>query len=305
LNTRNIVKRDFEWTTSASFANNNEEILKLTGATANNIANGAYSLTLGEPVNSFRNYKLDGIWQIGQEADALVFSRRPGDIKVNVPGMTKLADGVFVKTATNGTQTYYYNNLSDAQKFNPSLTAATSKYAYSANDYQILGHNTPDWSLGIQNTFRYKGFDLGIFAYFRWGQMINYVMPGWYQPQGFATNASPSRTIPEHFNYWTPTNPSNDFPVMDYLSTSSTAGFSGLTYVDGSFFKLKNITLGYTLPANTTKKAAIQRLRVYATITNPWIVAKNHLLKEYDPEMNGTLEYPLTRQIVGGLNVTF
>jgi hypothetical protein len=44
---------------------------------------------------------------------------------------------------------------------------------------------------------------------------------------------------------------------------------------------------------------------VYATITNPWIVAKNHLLKEYDPEMNGTLEYPLTRQIVGGLNVTF
>ena len=305
LNTRNIIKRDFEWTTSAAFANNNEKIMKLTGATANNITNGAYSLTLGEPVNSFRNYKLDGIWQIGQEADALVFSRRPGDIRVNVPGMTKLADGVFVKEASNGTKTYYYNNLSDAQKFNPSLTAATSKYAYSANDYQILGHNTPDWSLGIQNTFKYKSFDLGIFAYFRWGQMINYVMPGWYQPQGFATNASPSRTIPEHFNYWTPTNPSNDFPVMDYLSTSSTAGFSGLTYVDGSFFKLKNITLGYTLPANTTKKAAIQRLRVYATITNPLIVAKNHLLKEYDPEMNGTLEYPLTRQIVGGLNVTF
>ena len=219
--------------------------------------------------------------------------------------MTRLGTGVYVKTATNGTQTYYYTNLSEAQKFNPALTAANSRYAYSANDYQILGHNTPDWSLGMQNTFRYKAFDLGIFAYFRWGQMINYVMPGWYQPQGFATNASPSRTIPEHFNYWTPENPSNDFPVMDYLSTSSLAGFSGLTYVDGSFFKLKNITLGYTLPASTTKKASIQRLRVYATITNPLIIAKSHLLKEYDPEMNGSLEYPLTRQIVGGLNVTF
>ena len=305
LNTRNIVTRDFEWTTSASFANNKEEIIKLTGATANNIANGPYSLTIGEPVNSFRNYKIDGIWQIGEEADAAVFSRRPGDIKVNVPGMTRLGTGVYVKTATNGTQTYYYTNLSEAQKFNPALTAANSRYAYSANDYQILGHNTPDWSLGMQNTFRYKAFDLGIFAYFRWGQMINYVMPGWYQPQGFATNASPSRTIPEHFNYWTPENPSNDFPVMDYLSTSSLAGFSGLTYVDGSFFKLKNITLGYTLPASTTKKASIQRLRVYATITNPLIIAKSHLLKEYDPEMNGSLEYPLTRQIVGGLNVTF
>ena len=168
-----------------------------------------------------------------------------------------------------------------------------------------MGHNTPDWSLGFQNVFRYKGFDLTIYAYFRQGQMINYVMPGWYQPQGFATNASPSRTIPEYFNYWTPDNPSNDFPVMNYLSTSSSAGFSGLTYVDGSFFKIKNITLGYTLPTNLLKKASIQRLRVYATMTNPLIIAKSHLIKDYDPEMNGSLEYPLTRQVVAGLNVTF
>jgi hypothetical protein len=117
--------------------------------------------------------------------------------------MAKVATGVYVKTATDGTQTYYYTNLPDAQKFNPNLTAASSKYSYSANDYQILGHNTPDWSLGIQNVFRYKDFDLNIHVYFRWGQMINYVMPGWYQPNGFATNASPSRTIPENFNYWT------------------------------------------------------------------------------------------------------
>ena len=306
LNTRNIVTKDFEWSTSAAFADNKEEILKLTGATANNITNGPYSLTLGEPVNSFRNYKLDGVWQIGEEADAAVFNKRPGDLKVDVPGMTKLATGVYVKTAANGTQTYYYTNLSDAQKFNPGLTAANSKYSYSANDYQILGHNTPDWSLGVQNTFRYKDFDLNIHVYFRWGQMINYVMPGWYQPNGFATNASPSRTFPASFNYWTPENPSNDFPMMNYLSTSSTiSGFSGLTYVDGSFFKIKNITLGYTLPARASRKIFIQRLRVYGTITNPLIIAKSHLIKQYDPEMNGILDYPLTRQIVGGLNVTF
>jgi hypothetical protein len=86
LNTRNITNRDFEWTTNAAFSTNNEEILKLTSGIANNIANGAYTLTLGEAVNTFRNYKLDGVWQIGEEADALVFSRRPGDLKVNVPG---------------------------------------------------------------------------------------------------------------------------------------------------------------------------------------------------------------------------
>jgi TonB-linked SusC/RagA family outer membrane protein len=306
LNTRNIVSKDFEWATSAAFATNKEEILRLTGATANNITNGDYSLTIGQPVNSFRNYKLDGVWQIGEEADAAVFGKRPGDLKVDVPGMTHLATGVYVKTAADGAKTYYYANLADAQKYDPALTNASSKYSYSANDYQILGHNSPDWSLGIQNRFKYKSFDLTIYAYFRWGQMINYDMLGWYQPNGFATNASPSRTIPEYFNYWTPKNPSNDFPVMNYLSTSSTmSGFSGLSYVDGSFFKIKNITLGYTLPGNVARRISIQRLRVYATITNPLIVAKNPLLKQYDPEMNGELSYPLTKQIVAGLNLTF
>ena len=82
-------------------------------------------------------------------------------------------------------------------------------------------------------------------------------------------------------------------------------GFSGLSYVDGSFFKIKNITLGYTLPTSVARKASIQKLRLYGTITNPLIVAKSHLLKDYDPEMNGVLDYPLTKQIVAGLNVTF
>ncbi len=307
LNTRNIVRKDFEWTTSAAFNTSHEEITKLTGATANNIVNGSYWLVIGEPVNSFRNYKLAGIWQIGEEQDALVFNRRPGDIKVDVPGMSKLADGVWVKTAADGSKKYYYNNLADAQKFDATLTTpagAATRYSYSSTDFQVLGHNNPNWSLGVQNGFKYKGFDLNVYVYFRWGQMINYVMPGWYQPTTFATNASPSRTFPGYFNYWTPENPSNDFPVMNYQNSNNTAGFSGLTYVDGSFFKIKNITLGYTLPASATKRASIQRLRVYGTITNPLIIAKSKLIKQYDPEMNGVLDYPLTKQVVLGLNVT-
>ncbi len=309
LNTRNITTKNFQWTSSFAFADNKEEILQLTGGGANNItnaANTAYTLTIGQPVNSFRNYKLNGVWQIGEEADAAVFGDRPGDLKVDVPGMSKLATGVYMKTAADGTKTYYYNTLADAQKFNPGLTAASSKYAVSANDWETLGHNNPNWSLGIQNTFTYKSFDLGIYCYFRWGQMINYDMPGWYQPNGFATNASPSRTIPTYFNYWTPTNPSNDFPMMNYQYTSSTiTGFTGLTYIDGSFFKIKNVTLGYTLPAKMAQKLAMQRLRFYGTMTNLLIVAKNHLIKQYDPEMNGVLSYPLTKQIVIGLNLTF
>lgn len=308
VNSRNVVAKNFEWNTSVAFSTNKERIVKLTEGVANNVPNGPYSLTIGQPVNTFRNYKIDGIWQIGEEADAVVFNRRPGDIRVNVPGMERRAPGVYVKTNTNGTQTWYYNNLAEAQKVNPALTTpagAATRYSYSSNDFQTLGHNTPNWSLGVQNNVKFKGFDLGVYAYMRWGQMINYVMPGWYQPQALAINASPSRTFPENFNYWTPENPSNDFPVMNYQSPNSLAGFSGLNFVDGSFFKIKNITLGYTLPSVLLRKVSIQRLRVYGTITNPLVIANNPLLKQYDPEMNGVLDYPLTRQIVVGLNVTF
>ena len=121
LNTRNVVAKNFDWTTSAAFSTNKERILKLTGATANNIANGSYWLVLGQPVNSFRNYKLDGNWQIGEEVDALVFGRRPGDIKVNVPGMELLQTGVYVKTAANGIKTITIIHLQMRRSIIPRL----------------------------------------------------------------------------------------------------------------------------------------------------------------------------------------
>lgn len=298
-NTRNIVTKDFEWTSALTFATNKEKITKLTGGANDNIANvdpetgnnTGYTLTIGQPVNSFYNYKLDGVWQIGEEKDAAVFGKRPGDLKVNVPNMKRIGEGVYVKTNNDGTETEY---------------TADSKYSYSSNDYQVLGHNSPDWTMGFQNGFRYKDFDLSIYAFFRWGQTIDYNMLGWYQPNTLTTNASPSRTFPAYFNYWTPTNPSNDFPVMDYTASSSTmTGFRGLNFVDGSFFKLKNVTLGYTLPKTLSKKLSIDKFRVYGTVTNLLVISKSHLIKDYDPEMNGSLQYPLTKQLVVGLNITF
>jgi hypothetical protein len=133
----------------------------------------------------------------------------------------------------------------------------------------------------------------------RYGQTIDYSLLTDYDPSG-------SDNFPGYFNYWTSTNPSNDFPALnasklrqDYL------GFYGLAYVDGSFFKIKNVTLGYTLPGTTLKKLHLDKLRFYGTITNPLVVAKSHLLKQYDPEQNGSLDFPLTKQIVLGLNLSF
>ncbi len=94
-----------------------------------------------------------------------------------------------------------------------------------------------------------------------------------------------------------------DASIKDKLSYYP--GFAALSYVDGSFFKIKNITLGYTMPDKLAKKLGLGKLRVYGTITNPFVIAKSHLLKDYDPEMNGGLNYPLTKQLVFGLNLSF
>ena len=53
------------------------------------------------------------------------------------------------------------------------------------------------------------------------------------------------------------------------------------------------------------KSVGIENFRVYATITNPLVIQKSDLLKNYDPEMDGGIDYPLTKQFVFGVNLTF
>jgi len=63
--------------------------------------------------------------------------------------------------------------------------------------------------------------------------------------------------------------------------------------------------MSFNSSCDSLKSAGIEKCRFYATITNPFVFAKSHLLKDYDPEMNGSLKYPLTKQFVFGVNVTF
>ena len=295
LNTRNIVTKDFTWTSALTFSYNKEKITKLAGGDSEIVANGdtGFALAMGEAVNSYYHFKLDGVWQKGEEADAAVFAAQPGDLKINIPNMVKVEDGKFYKIDKNTGEPLKDDN-GDIIYY-----TSTNQYAPGGEDYQILGHNSPDWSLGFQNTFTYKGFDLGIFIYARWGQMFAYDMLTSYDPTG-------QKNFPEYFNYWTENNPSNDFPAINAgRGLIDYTGWYALRYVDGSFLKVKNITLGYTLPKNIIKRAGLTKCRFYATITNPFIYAKSDLLKDYDPEMNGSMNYPLTKQLVFGVNLSF
>jgi TonB-linked SusC/RagA family outer membrane protein len=273
VTSRNIDNRDFRWTTTATFSRTKQEI--------DNIVNGKdvivdeeNSLLIGQPITSFYTFRKLGIWQTSEAAEAATYrygsatgnTFKPGDIKLqDISGPNGKPDGII---------------------------DATYDRAY-------IGSTVPDWIGGLQNTFTYKNFDLGVFLLFRYGQYMDAEFLGRYNPSGFGNS-------PAMLNYWTPENPTNDYPrPVKNGQLINYAGYQTLTYIDGSFWKVKNITVGYTLPKQVTKKFFVDNLRVYATASNAFTFAKSPLVKDYDPERGGAESSPIGRQFVFGINAGF
>jgi hypothetical protein len=281
---------DFSWTVDATFTYGKEKLTSFSsddGSTQ--YINGNRILKEGEPINSFYGYKLDGTWKTSEAEEAKIFGAQPGDIKINCADIQRHvnADGSVYYTGFDpeGNEvTYDINNPYDDQQAQ-----------------QVLGHPQPDWTMGLKNSFTWKNFDFSVYLYWRYGQMINYSMLGRF-------NTSASNNFPTYFDYWTEEtgDQNHRYPALNAAKDlNQMDGWSGLTFVDGSFWKVKNVTIGYTLPKNVLKKIGAESIRVYGTITNPFVFAKSDLLKDYDPEMAGNLDYPLTKQMVFGVNVTF
>lgn len=147
----------------------------------------------------------------------------------------------------------------------------------NAEDRQILGSAVPNFVAGITNRFAYKGIDLSFFLYARAGQMIQ---------SGFHTgnNSLAGRYNNLAIDYWTPNNPTNEFPRpnenQEFPRWNTT-----LRYFDGSFLKVRNINIGYNIPSGLTNKLKMQSMRVYSSIQQPFIFAEyRSKYKGIDPE---------------------
>lgn len=281
LITRNIQTKEFQWTSTLTFAKNTEKVKEI------NLGSGmkledliSLGLFIDHPANTIYGIKKLGIWQLGEEADAAVFGLLPGDVKVE-SNLTKVSDGVWI----------------DNTKETPVEYTASNPYPVGADDRVIIGQGDPKWTGGFQNSFYWKNFDLNVFMTARWGQMVNAALLSYF---GRAA-------MPDTYNYWTPENPTNDFPryYLQRTTTQYTNPVQSLSAVDASFLKVKNITLGYTLPRNLSKKAGISKLRIYGTLYNSFIFANSHLLKGIDPESATGDSFPLYRQMVFGVNLSF
>ncbi|MEN9610890.1 MAG: hypothetical protein RLZZ628_1704 [Bacteroidota bacterium] len=173
----------------------------------------------------------------------------------------------------------------------------------TAADRKFIGSEIPNWSGSFTSRFSYKGFDASIIVYARIGQTI---LSGFH----LSNNQLAGRYQQIKVDYWTPKNPTNEFPqpnkdqeVPVYNTT--------LIYFDGSFVKIRNINFGYTLPEDLTKKLGVESLRIFSSIQQPKIWSQ--YMSKYngvDPEVteSGSTSggvTPSTKVITVGLNVKF
>lgn len=270
LNTVNFDNKDFKWNTVITYSANKEEITDLVDGRdiIGPETPETTSLLLGRPLNSFYTYQRLGVWQTDEAEEAATYYKDANKTQAFKPGDIKVAD-------LNG------DHIIDA-----------------TNDVTYIGSTSPDWSLGFNNTFKYKNFDLNLYLIARWGQMMAYDFTASYDPQGKGNQ-------PAYLNYWTPENPSNDFPRPDLTNFYNYLGYQSLNYIDGSYLKLKTLSIGYNVPKSLLTKVNITNLRIYATANNLFTIAKSHLVKDYDPERGGSAKAPLQRQFMFGVNLEF
>jgi TonB-linked SusC/RagA family outer membrane protein len=261
VTTTNLSTNDgFRWTTDFVFTKNTEAIVSLYNGAVDDIGNRWF---IGQPLNTFFDYKKAGIWQTSEADEAKKYNSEVGQIKVQ-------------DTNEDG-----------------KITAA---------DRVIVGTDVPDFSAGITNRFTYKGFDLSFFFFGRFGQTI---VSGFHQNN----NALAGRYGQIKVDYWTPNNPTNEFPRpksnQEFPVFNTT-----LIYFDGSFIKLRNINFGYTFSSSFVKKIGMESLRVFTSIQQPLIISKYRTkYNGVDPETSGTTIdngiTPATTVTTFGLNVRF
>jgi TonB-linked SusC/RagA family outer membrane protein len=168
----------------------------------------------------------------------------------------------------------------------------------TADDRTILGQTSPKWIGGLTNTFHFKNFHLNIFIQTFQGALKNNVTLTYADEAG-------RMNIPAEAGYWTEENKSNSRPSLAYNSGTRGYGYPS----DNSYTRIKDVTLSYTFSQHLLDKLKLGSLTLYASGRNlytftDWI--------GWDPENNysfrgsgdWTNNYPLTRSIVFGANIT-
>ncbi|HTN19814.1 MAG TPA: TonB-dependent receptor [Pelobium sp.] len=267
LNSRNVTKKDFSWSTTLVFSTNKNKIVDVYGNGQSDVGNRWF---IGQPIGVIYDYTKVGIWQ---EAEITSGANANWDAAAQA-GDVKLAD--------------------------ISGPAGVPDGKIDDNDRSFLGQTSPKWTGGITNTFTYKDFALSVFINTVQGALRN-------NPQiGGASDEMGRRSTPAALGYWTPQNQSNEWRSLGNHSNSHGYGFpedasyTRLKDITLSYGLPQSV-------ANKIGIGGIQVYasgRNLYTWTN-WLGWDPEARDITRGSENDNLNYPMVRSFILGVNLTF
>lgn len=220
LNTKNIVKENFSWSTDFNWSTNRNEVVALVdgqdifldSSPGSFLQDETHILREGEQVGVFWGFEYRGVNQGTPDAGTAGY-----------PG-TGAGDELFTDLNGDG--------------------------VINGDDRQIIGDPNPDWIAGLNNNFRYKDFDLNVFFQAAvGGDIFSYTFLELASGESNATR--------EVLNAWTPTNTDTNVPSAAVREKRITDRF----VYDGSYVRLKNLSLGYNIPQDVVNRMGMNGIR--------------------------------------------
>lgn len=263
LSTVNIKTKDFTWTSDFNIAFNKNEVLELaenqlsltTAAKFDQNYNSqpSYIAKVGLPMGMMYGYLYEGTYKY----DDFIKSGNSYTLKDNVP---------------------YFSSEANTQPGMPKYKDINGDGVIDSNDRTIIGRGLPIHTGGFTNSFAYKGFDLSIFFQWSYGNDIMNANRLFFENAGGKKDLN---QFASYANRWTPGNPDSDIPAA--TKSASNNVISSRIIEDGSYLRLKTVTLGYTFPKTLIAKAKLSNARVYLAAQNLWTWTS---YSGYDPEVS-------------------
>lgn len=272
INAQAIKTKDFNWEINASYTHAKDEISKLADGLERNI-DGTTALIVGEPLLARYDYETNGIWNVG-EYDKYVADYKARGIDFTAP---------LPQYGTPGTMKIVDQN-------GDGKIDEDDKRVYKLS---------PDHIFGITNTFTYKGFALSVQCMARLGGYF-----GFDKNNALGLNDGDANWA--DVDYWTPSNTGAKFPSPGTNSTDLSKLYTQyattLLWEKNDFFKIKDITLSYSVNKDWLKSIHVASAKIYCSLKNYFTFAS---VKDYDPERGGSINWPLAKQVIVGVNVSF
>lgn len=294
LETTNIKNKDFTWTSNFNIAFNNNEIIALNSGQP-------YMTSYISWDNKYRTMPAY-ISKVGESAGKMYGFVYEGTYKYDDFNTSVGANGETVYTIKDGIPHYQSN----PQPGDPKYKDLTGEGEINDDDKTAIGNGQPKHTGGFSNNFTYKNFDLNIFLQWSYGNDILNANRMVFENPSSKQNTNMFAT---YTNRWTPENPESNMPRA---RAEGSAEYSSLYVENGSYLKLKNISLGYNFGPRVLDRLGISAARIYLAAEN--IATFTHYSGS-DPEVstrNSVLTpgfdwsaYPRAFSMSFGLNVTF